>query len=410
VDLPAVNGASRRSIRARTVNATGAPGQGLTAAEFADNVEYQEDAVKPGGTPRVVRARTLKAGLTADGISTATFSGGVTFTEQGLEAGAADMQYDPGGGLLRLRGAGAGGRPRVSDQQIAVTADTIDVTLEGHIMSAAGSVRTILQPQKGSDGPKLPGLLEGSRAANADGNALKYDGADGLAVYTGSVQLWQGETAIYANQITINRETGDLLAAGAARASLRMDDGTSIGRADEIQYTDARREIEYRAAGAGDADGVSLPPGAQRVRRRGAAGGPAPVVAPAAVLPIVPVQLNGPQGDLKADRIVVLLQKTGSEADRLEGYGNVILRIATPSTGAMRVATGARLTYYAADERYVIGGALGVPVKVVQRCDETTGKTLTFFKSTDRIIVDGNEEIRTQTKGGGGPCPQPRSP
>ena len=31
------------------------------------------------------------------------------------------------------------------------------------------------------------------------------------------------------------------------------------------------------------------------------------------------------------------------------------------------------------------------------------GKTLTFFKAADRIIVDGNEEIRTQTKSGG-PC------
>ena len=35
-------------------------------------------------------------------------------------------------------------------------------------------------------------------------------------------------------------------------------------------------------------------------------------------------------------------------------------------------------------------------------------KTLTFFKSADRIIVDGNEELRTQTKRGG-PCPAARS-
>ena len=41
-------------------------------------------------------------------------------------------------------------------------------------------------------------------------------------------------------------------------------------------------------------------------------------------------------------------------------------------------------------------------------CQETTGKTLTFFKASDRVLVDGNEEIRTQTKGGG-KCPQPPS-
>jgi hypothetical protein len=36
---------------------------------------------------------------------------------------------------------------------------------------------------------------------------------------------------------------------------------------------------------------------------------------------------------------------------------------------------------------------------------------LTFFKSTDRIIVDGNEEIRTQTRNGVSPgCTAPPAP
>jgi len=39
-------------------------------------------------------------------------------------------------------------------------------------------------------------------------------------------------------------------------------------------------------------------------------------------------------------------------------------------------------------------------VTIVEECRETTGKTLTFFRSIDRIIVDGNEEIRTFTKQG----------
>ena len=37
---------------------------------------------------------------------------------------------------------------------------------------------------------------------------------------------------------------------------------------------------------------------------------------------------------------------------------------------------------------------------------ETSGRTVTFFKSTERIIVDGEEEVRTQSKRGG-PCPAP---
>ena len=34
----------------------------------------------------------------------------------------------------------------------------------------------------------------------------------------------------------------------------------------------------------------------------------------------------------------------------------------------------------------------------------TTGSTLTFIKATDSIVVDGNDQIRTQTKGGNGKC------
>jgi hypothetical protein len=45
-------------------------------------------------------------------------------------------------------------------------------------------------------------------------------------------------------------------------------------------------------------------------------------------------------------------------------------------------------------------------VTIPRECRETIGRTVTFFKSTERIIVDGNEEVRTQSKSGG-PCPAP---
>ncbi len=80
-----------------------------------------------------------------------------------------------------------------------------------------------------------------------------------------------------------------------------------------------------------------------------------------------------------------------------------------PGTPTRRTATGGRLTYRASAEQYDIAGTAAAPVKVVESCREITGKTLTFYKSTDRITVDGNEEIRTETKSGG-PCPQPAQP
>jgi hypothetical protein len=93
---------------------------------------------------------------------------------------------------------------------------------------------------------------------------------------------------------------------------------------------------------------------------------------------------------------------TGNSMDRLEAFMYVDLHV------DIRAATGSRLTYYTAEERYVITGVPGKPVKVIEGCRETTGMTLTFFKSTDRIIVEGNEERRTETKRAG-PCQEPRS-
>jgi lipopolysaccharide export system protein LptA len=107
--------------------------------------------------------------------------------------------------------------------------------------------------------------------------------------------------------------------------------------------------------------------------------------------------LSGPQGEVRADRITVDLAARSSATEQMEANGTVTLRL-----GAKR-ATSQQLRYRAKDESYELVGTARAPVSVVEACRATTGKTLIFYGSTDRILVDGNEEIRTQTKGGG-PC------
>ena len=423
LDLPAAEGTPSRSIRAKALDATGEQGQGLTSARFADEVEYREEAQR-GSAPRVARSRALEIAMNGDAVTSAIFTGSVTFEEQGLKAGGAEVRYAPGAGTLQLTGTDAGGGPRVADDRITIEAQAIDVGLEGRRMAAKGSVKTTLRaggtPQQGAT--KLPGLLKQGEAANVTADALDYQGASGSAVYTGNASLWQGETAIRASRITLDQEKGDLVAAGAARSTIVMDTGTSQGSAAEIQYSEGDRAITYGpgkvvaapARGRGAAPPQTAPappppgPAATPVAPPAAGGSvtPAPAAtaagraaAPAPVLPVIPeARLTGPQGDLRAARIVVVLAAEGNRAERLEAYDNVSARVDT------RLATGARLVYHAADERYEIEGLPGFPVKVVESCRETTGRTLTFFKSTDRIIVDGNKESRTQTKSGG-PCP-----
>jgi lipopolysaccharide export system protein LptA len=109
---------------------------------------------------------------------------------------------------------------------------------------------------------------------------------------------------------------------------------------------------------------------------------------------------TGPQGTLKADRIEAVLAETGSGLERLEGYTNVSLTLG--GLADRRTATGARLTYHAEDEQYDMSGTALNPLKLVEACREITGKTLTFYKSAERIIVDGDRQIRTNTKSGAG--------
>mgnify|MGYP003694006517 CR=1 FL=1 len=58
LDLPGSPDSAARSIKARTLDAEGAPGEGLTAAKFADNVEYREEGSKSSSARVARRARS----------------------------------------------------------------------------------------------------------------------------------------------------------------------------------------------------------------------------------------------------------------------------------------------------------------------------------------------------------------
>jgi lipopolysaccharide export system protein LptA len=266
-------------------------------------------------------------------------------------------------------------------------------------MQASGAVRTTLAGERpaarGTDPQKLPGLFEKGRPVNVNASRLEYEGEAGRAVYTGEATLWQGDTVVRADGITLDRRSGDLVATGSARSTVPLDGSLSVGEAHEIRYEDAARVLTLdssrgEAATTGAAGrGTSTAAGRGRAGRSGAA-------------PSQPLaHLTSPQGDLRAARIEVVLAKDEGAVERLEGYRRIDLTLKP------KHATGDRLSYKAAEESYVLTGTPASPVRVDDGCRATTGKTLTFFKSADRILVDGNEQIRTQTKSGASCEPPP---
>ncbi len=397
LDLPASGDSPAGSINADTLEGTGEAGRGLTTTDFRGKVEYREAGTR-GAMDRIVRAESLTAMMADDAISEATFKGRVTFEDRGLSARAAEISYQPKQNSIALRGTDAGGSPHVSVDQITIDARTIDVGLQDRQITAT-EVKTTLAPQKsaGSSGDSarsgiaIPGLLKQDQTANINANALDYRGEAGQAVYRGGATLWQGNTTVRGDTISLDQEKGSLVATGSARSTLELDTGVSNGSGHEIRYDDQKRVVTY--------SGAPLAPTTERGNGPAGARSGAPSDTRRAV-PVRDAQLGGPQGDLRAQRIEIALAKEGNSVERLEGYTGVTLKLDT------RTAVGARLTYYASDQRYVMSAVGTTPVTVTETktaasgavsCTETVGRTLTFYKSADTIKVDGNDQNRTET-------------
>ena len=116
-----------------------------------------------------------------------------------------------------------------------------------------------------------------------------------------------------------------------------------------------------------------------------------------AVSGLGPAQLDTPHrdGGWTARQIVHHIPDS-----HVNGYVRFALK-ARPG-GGPRWGNGVRLTYFAADERYVLSGPRATVVERIdgQQCRETTGRTLTFFTSTDSVVVDSDNNSRTLTQTG----------
>jgi len=369
--LPASPNEPARTITSATLTAKGDEGKPLNGGRFVDNVEYRESM--PGSPVRTVRAGVLdlatQPGLGS--IDEAHFVGAVRFEDGQTRGASGDARYLVGRGVIELEGVDqtTGQMPRVSDGQVAIDAAHIELALETRRITARQDVRSVMTPASRDPAANAPGqvrragMLKQDQPVYATAADLSYDGAARLAIYSGQApvqaRLWQGDTTIQGDRVTVDDATGNLAATGSVASTLileqrdqktkQLDRVPSIGSADDLLYEDGLRRATY----TGNA------------------------------------HVSGPQGDLRAGKIELYLAVSSSELDRVEGYTTVTMR------DALRSASGDRLTFVSADGRYLM---VGSPVKIEADCRETTGRTLTFYKSTNNIIVEPNDEFRTQVK------------
>lgn len=368
VTLPAAKDAPARTIRSNVLVAEGQPA-GIRKMTFQEGVEYREAPAKGNKTGRVARAQQLEAGLEAasGALHEARFIGSVDFTDGTLHATSAEARYMVAAGTLAL--VGKGQVPHIDSDTVTIDAETIDITLNPRTMTATGKVKSVLMPAKKAGAKTAavnrPGLLGDEEAVSIISAKLTYDETAKRADYAGQTTLIQGQTSINADTLTLDDTKGDLTANGKVITNLmiasKTDDGAAkqkptIGRAESFAYSDQTRKATYTTS----------------------------------------AQFDGDQGNLRAAKIDLQLAKDDNALERLDATGQVITVV------DKRTVTGTRLTYSTSDAKYVVVGA---PVKMIDaECQESNGKTLTFWKGSDRVQVDGHDEVRTQTKGGG-KCP-----
>ncbi len=374
VILPATGGTSARTIRANALSASGGA-LGLSLMRFGEGVNYAETASKTQGA-RIARAQNLEAQLdpAAGVLQEATFTGAFHFTDGPLTATSNQARYRIEAGTLGLSGKQGNADPQIKTEALTIDAETIDVTLNPRKMVAAGKVRSaLLAPGKSTGGAtagRRPGLLGDQEPVQIIAESLTYDEALRRGEYKGQAVLLQGQTQIKADTLTIDETKGDLTAVGKVLTTLALvrkdaEAGAAslatVGRGGSFTYSDQARRAAYQTAAA----------------------------------------LDGESGNLRAEKIEIVLAAGENSLERLDASEKVTAIV------DQRTVTGARLSYVPADEKYVVTGA---PVTMIDaECQEMSGKTLTFFRASDKVQLDGNDEVRSQTKGGGKCVPPPPS-
>ncbi len=371
LSVPQAGTTPARVIRGSTLTGVGQPGRGLTGATFTENVSFTEKRPAARGQAAIDRTITsqsldLQTSGAIDAIDRATFTGSVAVKDTGKQASAPLLVYRTESGDITLSAEGTSQTARIDDARGSVQARIVNILGGGDDVVAETDVRSVLQA--GDDGATRPGMFRDDQPVNV--TAARLDRRAKKAVYTGDAQIWQGATSIKGETITLDEESGNLLATGSVRTVMELEEpaadggaptrNVTTGTAEELEYQDKERRAILRTA--------------------------ARLVSPR-------------DGDLRGTRIEMYLRDGGRELERLEAYEAVTLQTAS------RHATGTRLTYFTSDGRYVMGGT---PVVVLEQfpteCRETTGRRLTFYRGNDVITVDGNQSTRTQGRTAG-TCP-----
>jgi lipopolysaccharide transport protein LptA/LPS export ABC transporter protein LptC len=304
--------------------------------------------------PRTVRCESLTAVIdpVLGDLLTAEFADSVEFTQGKRRAFSQAARYDQSLSTLNLSL-----QPRLVDEEQAsdLRADVIDLGTQNGNLAARENVRHLFS---GKHGPLRSGALTRDTPTVIIARKLDYDGASRTARYQDNALLRSGQDEVRAPVIILEEPVGAprRLRARGGVVSILNPHSSEPGkppapvevRGREMVYEEAKQQIVYT--------------GEVAIR----------------------------QGDIrsKSPQATVNLSKDGSAVQTLVAGEPVEV------VQGERKGVGARGTYTPDTETFTL---VGEKVTVNDPTQQVEGRSLTFHVGDDRILVDGREEVRTES-------------
>jgi lipopolysaccharide export system protein LptA len=335
----------------------------------------------PGEPDRVSTSDSVVATFRDQGgIESVTQLGNVVYSDgqtpdKPMRAWANTARYTPDDQMLLLAG-----NARVSSGAMETTAQTIRINRATGDALADGDVKSTYNDLKEQPNGAL---LASSSPIHVTARSMTAHSNPGVALYSGSVRLWQDANLIEAPSIQFDRDRRFVTAQGTAAAPVlttlvqasqpQPQRGKAEGNvartspinitATRLSYADTERRVHYEGKVA--AKGVDFTASANTVD--------------AFLLARSQAQstqfVAGP-----------------GQLDRMVAQGDVIIQQRD------RRAVGEKLVYTTSDDKFVLTG--GPPCIFDAEQGKITGVSLTFFRRDDRVLVEGEADtpVVTQTR------------
>jgi lipopolysaccharide export system protein LptA len=308
--------------------------------------------------------------LPDQGIRSITQSGNLTYVDGTLEAWAQRGEYTTADQLLVLNGS-----PRAVDTGMTTTAQTIRVNRTTGEAMADGNVKSTysdLKPQP--DG----GIFASSDPIHVTSRKMTAHHSPAIAVYTGDARLWQNANVVEAPTLQFDRDHRSLVAHGELPGREQANSPQPVstvlvqvdksGKATPVRVSSAR--LNYA-----DPD-----------RKIFLDGG---------------VTVKATDATMTGQKMTVFLEprnqsKSGASPATPGQIERIVAEDKVVITQPTRHATGERLVYTSADDKFVLTG--GPPSIFDAERGKITGDSLTFYRHDDRVLVEGRETSPTVTR------------